>query len=141
MAGQIGLSGNGEGASGDPLVTIDNLWKILATEKSLPQPTGATGEKQKNNRSRSRNNDGNGSGSRGHSGSNVNRPCGITINGETERVGNSSYTPISSKHAGRQETDFFATPSTRAQFSDEKLPAMTRMPHGSQQILNKVSRE
>ena len=61
-------------------MTIDNLWKILATEKNLPQPSAAVlGEKQKNSsRSRSRNNnEGANTGSRGLS---ENRPCGITIN-------------------------------------------------------------
>jgi len=79
-----GLSTKGAEAGGEPQVAIDNLWKIMATEKHIPLPSGAPGEKQKNNRSQSRNNEGNGNGSRGHSGSNANRPCGITINGDAD---------------------------------------------------------
>ena len=63
-------------------MTIDNLWKILATEKSLPQPQNILSEKQKNaSRSRSRNNvDQANDRSRGQS-DNA-RPFGITVNSD-----------------------------------------------------------
>ena len=101
-------------------MTIDNLWKILATEKNLPQPGAAIGEKQRNSsRSKSRNNnEAVNAGSRGHSGT---RPYGITINDDGQGMNRlkQRFTPPQQRHASRQDSDFFATPTLATKASEE----------------------
>lgn len=104
-------------------MTIDNLWKILATEKNLPQPTAALAEKQRTaSRSRSRNNnEAAKAGSRANSGT---RPFGITINDDGQGMSRlkQRFTPPQQRHASRQDSDFFATPTLNTKASVDGTP-------------------